>query len=120
MSSRLTYDRPRFEPPHRVLLLVAANGGWWHASQERREALLPHLARLLEGSEHGARLLASFDDDYFMTGDPTTIPFSMHLIYEIDDPDAIVGMIHEVRSSELGQYMRFEARLGRRLFLVDR
>jgi hypothetical protein len=115
----LTYDRPRFAPPHRVLLLVAAQGDWWNTPQEDREALLPQLSSLLNGNA-SVTLLASFDDDYFMTGNPTTVSFSMYLIYEVDDPDAIVGLVHEVRRSALARFFRVEARLGRQLFLVEK
>jgi hypothetical protein len=120
LSLGMRYERPRFVPPHRVLVLVAATEAWWQAPHAEREELMPLLARLLAAPDENVNLLASFDDDYFMTGAPTTIPFSMHLIYEIADPDAIVGMVHEIRSSKLGGYFRVEARLGRRVFLVHR
>jgi hypothetical protein len=82
---------------------------------------MPLLASLLSPRDDPSiTLLGSFDDDYFMTGPPTTLPFSMYLLYEVDDPGRVVDMIHDLRSSALGSYFRVEARLGRQLFLVDK
>ena len=67
---------------------------------------------------NGARLVASFDDDLFATGQPSSLPYSIYALYDVDDLTVIVTMVHELRV-ELGQMLRLEARIGRPLFLLE-
>lgn len=115
----MEYADPSFAPPYRVLLLAASTDGWYAAAAADRERALDVLAALLERAEtSGARLIGSFDDDLFVTGQPASLPYSIYALYDVDDLGVIVGMVHELRS-ELGHVLRLEARVGRRLFLLD-
>ena len=115
----MEYAPPDFEPPYRVLLLVASTGGWYAASAGQRGQALDGLGALFEQAHaDGARLVGSFDDDLFATGQPSSLPYSIFALYDVDDLGVIVRMAHELRMSDLGRMIRFEARIGRRLFLL--
>lgn len=116
----MEYDPPVLGPPFRVLLLAASTEGWYQSSTNERSEALDQFAELLsEARERGARLVGSFDDDLFATGQPLSLPYSIYAIYDVDDLAPIVALTHEVRSSELGRMLRLEARIGRPLFLLD-
>lgn len=115
----MQYTPPRLEPPYRVLLLAGSTEGWYEASREEREEALDALAALFERAHaDGARLVGSFDDDLFATGQPLSLPYSIFAIYDVDDLGVIVHLAHELRMSDLGRMFRLEARIGRRLFLL--
>jgi len=116
----MEYAPPAFEPPYRVLVLMASTDGWYAASSAARKGALEQLAALFARvEEKGARLVGSFDDDLFATGQPLSLPYSIYALYDVDDLGVIVELSHELRSSELTQWFRLEARVGRRLFLLD-
>lgn len=123
-AGRTEYVPPRFSPPFRVMVLAAATRGWYDAStDERLDAYLPRFRRLLERWEElGARLLASFDDDYFMAGEPGSPDFSIYICYEVDSLEVVPAMMQEVREevdgTRLDRCFRFEAKVGRALFLA--
>jgi hypothetical protein len=113
------YTPPSFEPPYRVLLLAAATDGWYTAAPDEREAALDAFAALFDRAHaDGARLVGSFDDDLFATGQPLSLPYSIFVIYDVDDLGVIVRLANELRRSGLGRMFRLEARIGRRLFLL--
>lgn len=115
----MEYAPPDFEPPYRVLLLVASTTGWYGATASERERSLDGLGALFEQAhEEGARLVGSFDDDLFATGQPTSLPYSIYALYDVDDLGVIVRLAHALRMSDLGRVFRCEARIGRRLFLL--
>jgi hypothetical protein len=120
----MPYERPTLEPPYRVLLLGAATDGWFRASAEGgRERLLEQLAAWFSGwEERGARLLLSFDDDLFMVGQPAPLPYSIYVLYEVDDLAVVAQTLGELREEvdgiRLDAAFRMEARIGRRLFLL--
>jgi hypothetical protein len=116
----MEYTAPTFEPPYRVLVLAASTSGWYAASDEDRARTLDLLKGLLDRvAADGARLVGSFDDDLFATGQPLSLPYSIYALYDVDDLAVIVRMADDVRSSELSHMIRLEARIGRRLFLLD-
>jgi hypothetical protein len=99
-------------------------GYYTSGDDERRDAILPAMKAMLDAWETlGARLIGSFDDDLFLAGPPQSVPFSIYLLYELDDVDTLVQMIQLVRERHNGvridQYIRFEARVGRGLFLAS-
>jgi hypothetical protein len=115
------YERPDFEPPYRVLVLVASTDGWYAADSGARGAALAELAAMLkEFGEEGATLVASFDDDLFLTGQPAPLPYTIFCLYDVDSLDPVVQLVHRLRSSPLSRYLRLEARVGRPLFVLDR
>lgn len=123
-SAETGYVPPRFAAPHRVLVLAAATRGWYEASKAEREEYLPRFAQVLRRWEElGARLLSSFDDDYFMVGEPGSPDHSIYLCYEVDSIDTVVEMLQEVREEvggvRLDRCFRFEAKVGRPLFLAS-
>jgi hypothetical protein len=68
----MQYVPPAFEAPYRVMLFAAAAHGWYQAADDERERILARLtAYFAEWESRGARLLYSFDDDYFVTGQPS-------------------------------------------------
>lgn len=99
-------------------------GYYTAGDEERRDAILPAMKALLEGWEQlGARLIGSFDDDLFIVGPPASLDFSIYLLYEADMLDVFVRMLQQVRDRTAGvrldEYIRFEARIGRALFLAS-
>jgi hypothetical protein len=120
------YVPPAFAAPHRVLLLAAATEGWFQApDRELRERVIGRLRTFFEDWERrGATLLASVDDDLFLVGQPTSLPFTIFVVYDVPDLALVADLIQSVREPledvRLDRYFRFEARVGRRLFLVDR
>lgn len=114
------YTAPSFEPPFRVLVLIASTDGWYAASAETRGHSLDLLSGLLgTAEESGARLVGSMDDDVLSTGQPSSLPYSIYILYDVEDLSVIVRLVHAVRASELGGMLRVEARIGRRLFLLQ-
>jgi hypothetical protein len=114
------YPQPDFEAPYRVLILVASTDGWYEATPAERDVATDELGRLLREAEaDGARLLASFDDDLFLTGQPAPLPYTIFLLYDVDDLGAVVQLVHRLRTSSLSRYLRLEARVGRPLFVLD-
>jgi chlorite dismutase len=115
------YAVPELRPPYRVLVLVAATDGWYEADASERWRILDEFGDLLgEMTRRGARLVGSFDDDLFLTGQPAPLPYTIFLLYDVDDLDAVVQLVHALRSSRLARFLRLEARIGRMLFLLDR
>jgi hypothetical protein len=111
-------------PPYRALLLGSAMPGWYESSdRERSETLIPRMVALMEEWEGlGARLIASFDDDLFVAGLPAGLQYSIYLLFEVDELDALVAMMQSLRETvdgvRLDKYLRFEARVGRPLFVA--
>ncbi len=115
----MEYPEPTFDPPYRVLVLVASTDGWYEASAEARDAATDELGRiLLEAEEGGARLLASFDDDLFLTGQPAPLPYTIFVLYDVDDLAVVVRLVHRLRTSDVARFLRLEARVGRPLFVL--
>jgi hypothetical protein len=116
----MEYESPALEPPYRVLVLAASTAGWYAAADGERAAALDALAALFERAHAaGARLVGSFDDDLFATGQPVSLPYSIYALYDVDDLAVIVRMTHELRTSDLGRLIRLETRVGRPLFVLD-
>ena len=115
----MDYQAPEFAPPYRVLVLAASTQGWYESQADERARVLDALHALFRrAGENGARLVASFDDDLFATGQPSSLPYSIYALYDVDDLSVIVAMVHELRTV-LGHVLRLEARVGRPLFLLD-
>lgn len=116
---------PVMPSPLRVLLLGAATSAYYESSDEdRRERILPRFKELTaEWQALGARVLATMDDDLFMVGQPGSPDFTWYLMFEVDEPEVVVGMIQRIRESvggvRLDEYVRFEARIGRPFFLLE-
>ena len=120
-SPPVEYEEPTFEPPFRVLVLLAATDGWYAATPAERSEATDELATILADAERdGARLLASFDDDLFLTGQPAPLPYTIFVMLDTDDLGVVVRLVHRLRTSPLARSLRLEARVGRRLFVLDR
>ena len=116
----MEYAEPDFDPPYRVLVLVAATDGWYGASREEREAATDELGAILrEAEDGGARMLASFDDDLVLTGQPAPLPYTIFVLYDVDDLAVVVRLVHRLRTSVVARYLRLEARVGRPLFVLE-
>ena len=116
----MEYPAPEFAPPYRVLVMIAATDGWFGATAAEREAATDELRTVLRGAEDaGARLLASFDDDLFLTGQPAPLPYTILALYDVDDLAIVVALVHRLRTSSLSRFLRLEARVGRPLFVLD-
>ena len=57
-------------------------------------------------------MLASFDDDLFLTGQPAPLPYTIFVLYDVDDLAVVVRLVHRLRMSEVARYLRLEARVG--------
>jgi hypothetical protein len=112
-------------PPYRALVMGSLQPGYYTASTDaRRDAILPSMKALFDGWEElGARLIGSFDDDLFIVGPPASVDFSIYMLFEIPTLDLLVHMLQRVREVTAGvrldEYIRFEARVGRALFLAS-
>jgi hypothetical protein len=76
-------------------------------------------------SEYGLHVLASFDDDQIMVGPSAVYPWTAYILVEAPSYESIVDACSIVREVHVGpyrlwRYLRIEARIGRRLFFVDR
>jgi len=97
---------------------------WYvEGDEERMQKVLPAMKALLDSWEElGANLLSSFDDDFFVVGPPASADYSIYLIYDVPSLDIVVNMLQLVRGYvgdvRLDRYLRFEARIGRPLFLA--
>jgi hypothetical protein len=121
----MEYVPPAFQPPYRVMLFAAAAHGWYQAEDAERKRILSGLRTFFDEWEtRGARLLYSFDDDFFVTGQPSSLDYSIYVQYEVDSLDVVAAMIQRVREEvegvRLDRSFRMEARVGRTLFLLDR
>jgi hypothetical protein len=118
------YAPPSFQAPHRVMLFAAASHGWYQAPDDQaRERILAQLRRFYERwPDHGATLLGSFDDDYFMVGQPSPLHYSIYALYEVESIEFIPGLMQSLREDvdgvRLDACFRMEVRIGRPLFLV--
>ena len=116
----MEYPAPDFEPPYRVLVLIASTDGWYEATPAERDVATDELGSVLREAEAaGARLLASFDDDLFLTGQPAPLPYTIFVLYDVDDLGVVVELVHRLRTSTLSRFLRLEARVGRPLFVLD-
>ena len=116
----MEYPQPDFEPPYRVLVLIASTDGWYEATPGERDVATDELGSVLREAEtQGARLVASFDDDLFLTGQPAPLPYTIFVLYDVDELGVVVQLVHRLRTSTLSRYLRLEARVGRRLFVLD-
>jgi len=114
------YPAPDFEPPYRVLVMVAATDAWFEGTAGEREAATDELRAVLrEAEDAGARLLGSFDDDLFLTGQPASLPYTIFVLYDVDDLAVVVSLVHRLRTSALSRFLRLESRVGRPLFVLD-
>ena len=117
----MKYPAPDFEPPYRVLVLIASTDGWYGATPAERDIATDELGSVLRATEAaGARLLASFDDDLFLTGQPAPLPYTIFVLYDVDDLSVVVRLVHRLRTSHVAKYLRLEARVGRPLFVLGR
>ena len=111
--------------PFRALVMGSLQPGYYTAaSADRRDSILPAMKALFDGWERiGASLIGSFDDDLFIVGPPASVDFSIYLLFEIETLNVIVRMLQQVRDTTAGvrldEYIRFEARIGRPLFLAS-
>ena len=98
---------------------------WYSASDdERRQRILPRFKQLVgEWKEIGANVLATMDDDLLMVGEPRSTGFTFYVMVEIERLEDAVEMIQRVRETVNGvrmdEYLRFEVRVGRPLFLLE-
>ena len=116
---------PELESPVRVMIFAACREGWYAASdEEREEQALPALRRLLDDwSDMGLDLIGSFDDDYFLVGQPGSLQYAIFILAEVESMERLVAIVNRARTTVDGlradRYFRFEARAGRKLFLLD-
>jgi len=98
---------------------------WYSANDdERRQRILPRFKQLVEEwREIGANVLATMDDDLLMVGEPRSTGFTFYVMVEIERLEDAVEMIQRVRETVNGvrmdEYLRFEVRVGRPLFLFE-
>ena len=86
-------------------MIVPARPIGWHASCDRVGAA-------------GARLLASFDDDLFLTGQPLPLPYSIYVLYDVDDLGVSSSSSTISVPPSSARFLRLEARIGRPLFVL--
>ena len=109
----------------RAVFLGAMTSAWYSANDEdRRQRILPRFKQLVEEwKEIGAKVLATMDDDLLMVGEPRSTGFTFYVMVEIERLEDAVEMIQRVRETVNGvrmdEYLRFEVRVGRPLFLFE-
>ena len=123
---RADYRPPAFGPPYRVLLLAAAGPGWYEAPDAAtRELVLARLAEWWRSWEDaGATLLTTFDDDYFVVGQPSTLGWSLFAVYDVPRLELVAEQLHGLRADvggvRLDSAFRMEARVGRGIFFLEK
>ena len=122
----VAFVTPAIPKPFRVLFMGAVVQGWLEATgEERRDKVLPRMKQMMleEWPSLGAKVVATFDDDLFMVGPPSTPDFTWYLLFEVPSMEAVAGMINRVRTEvdgvRLDKYVRLEARFGRKFFLLE-
>jgi hypothetical protein len=109
----------------RAILLGAMTPAYYEiVTDEERAKVLARFRQLVqEWQQLGARVVATLDDDLFMVGEPGSPRFTFYLMFDIDDPQVAIDMIHRVRvpvdGVRMDRYVRFEARVGRPFFLLE-
>lgn len=111
--------------PLRAVLLGSMTRAWYEATdEERRQRILPRFAQVMsEWSEIAVKVLATVDDDLLMVGEPRSTGTTFYVIVEVLEFEDVARMIQCVRASvdgvRLDSYTRWEARVGRPLFLLE-
>jgi hypothetical protein len=123
MSDGMMYaDR---EDPKRAILLGAMTPAYYDiADDEERGRVIAGFRKLAdEWLELGARVVGTLDDDLFMVGEPGSARFTFYLLFDVDNPQVVVDMIHRLRvpvdGIRMDRYARFEAHVGRPFFLLE-
>ena len=117
----MEYPEPDFDPPYRVLVLVASTDGWYGATTDERGAATDELGAILRDAEDaGARLIASFDDDLFLTGQPAPLPYTIFVLYDVGDRSGVVRRGNPPRTAQVAKYHRRQARRGRPHIVLGR
>jgi hypothetical protein len=108
-----------------VFVLMAATDGWYGVEDGgQREAILAAMQSFFDGwTIGGAELIGSFDDDYFVVGQPSSIGWSIFVLYDVPDLDLVVERLNSLRAEaegvRLDRCFRVEVRVGRNLFLLE-
>jgi hypothetical protein len=103
---------------------MSAGDGWYQAEDAAaRERVLARLQAFFDGwGAGGATLVGSFDDDYFVVGQPSSLGWSIFVLYEVPSLELVVERINstreEVDGARLDRAFRMEVRVGRNLFLL--
>lgn len=110
----------------RVLLLGAMTSAYYAIDEDevRLQVIERFKGLVQEWLELGARVVGTLDDDLLMVGEPTPPRFTFYLLFDVDDSEVAVEMIHRIRvpvdGIRMDKYVRFEARIGRPFFLLER
>lgn len=111
--------------PKRAILLGSMTRAYYDiVSEDERGKVIARFRSVVdEWLQLGARVVGTVDDDLFMVGEPGSPRFTFYLIFDIDDAQIAVDMIQRLRESVNGirmdRYVRFEAHVGRRFFLLE-
>lgn len=111
--------------PKRAILLGAMTHAWYDIADdvERGKVITRFRQLVKEWQGLGARVVGTLDDDLFMVGEPGSPRFTFYLLFDVDDPQVVVEMIHRIRvpidGVRMDRYVRFEARVGRPFFLLE-
>lgn len=109
----------------RVIFLGAMTQAYYEiAGDEERAKVIARFRQLVdEWQGLGARVVGTLDDDLFMVGEPGSARFTFYLLFDVDDPQVAVEMIHRVRvpvdGVRMDRFVRFEAHVGRPFFLLE-
>lgn len=116
---------PHGAGPLRAVFLGAMTSAWYSAGDDdRQQRILPRFKQLVEEwKEIGAKVLATMDDDLLMVGEPRSTGFTFYVMVEIQRLEDAVEMIQRIRETvdgvRMDEYLRFEVRVGRPLFLLE-
>ena len=97
----MEYPDTHLRPAYRVLVSMASTGGWYEASSEERDDATDQLGGSCERPRRRGAPAWSFDDDLFLTGQPAPLPYSIFVLYDVDDLAVMVQLVHRLRSSTL-------------------
>jgi len=123
MSDGMVYAEQ--SDPKRAILLGSMTPAYYDivVDEERAQVIARFQQLVDEWLELGARVVGTLDDDLFMVGEPAPPRFTFYLLFDIDDPQVIVDMVHRIRvpvdGIRMDRYVRFEARVGRPFFLLE-
>ena len=126
MAEALKISDPVVAPERlRVLLTAGATAAWYDTDDEVTRASVAERWKTVVrewSARPGVRLIATFDDDLFLAGDPR--PFgrwSIFILFEVASIDDAVAMIDDMRHGDirLHKYFTMAATLGRTFWPAD-
>ncbi|MEX2123130.1 MAG: hypothetical protein WD795_04505 [Woeseia sp.] len=101
----------------RALICVGVLPTFFAASLEERKVVFERCREVFGGwkERYGVDVIASLDDDQVQIGPTFTYPWSMYVLCDAPDREAVIRVVNGLREGDppLFKYMKLEVRMGR-------